>query len=423
MTVKCAPCRLSGRIKAVASKSEAHRMFICAALSDGVTQLAMEGGSADIEATQRCLARMGSVIEQRGGLINVTPALRRGHVVLDCGESGSTLRFLLPVVAALGMDAEIHGHGRLPARPLAPLIAAMQKNGARFHTGAAFPLELSGKLRSGVYELAGNVSSQFASGLMFALPLLAGDSVIKLLPPVESRSYIDMTAAALNKFGVAVHREGDNYYIKGNQRYHSPVRLSVGGDWSNSAFFLCAGAAGEGVTVTGLSADSSQGDKKLLDILARMGADISVQGDAVRVCGGKLTGTRIDASDMPDAVPALAVTAAMCTSGTTHIVNAGRLRFKESDRLAAMGKLLRATGANFTATADGFTIMGGARLGGGVLDGCSDHRIIMAGALASAACRDSVYLTGAEAVRKSYPNFFRDFNSLGGRAYVVDDGQ
>ena len=424
MEMRCTPRILSGKIRAISSKSHAHRLLICGALADKPTKIRCNCFSQDIEATVQCLKAMGADIKAENEIITVTPAAFNKTASLDCGESGSTLRFLLPVVSALGIDATVSGHGRLPERPLSPLKEEMEKNGVCFHTGSKFPLHISGRLSAGEYVLAGNVSSQFISGLLFSLPLLEGDSTIRLLPPVESRSYINITLSALSQFGIEITEQENVYKIKGGQKYISPSEISVEGDWSNSSFFLCAGAISkDGVTVTGLDVNSPQGDKKILDVLKRMGADVTVSGNEITVKKNKLMGTMADASDIPDAVPVISVTAAMCDKGVTHIINAGRLRLKESDRIASVGAMLTKAGAAVSETDDGLVIWGENELIGGRIEGCNDHRIVMAAAVLSSLCRLPVDITEAEAVNKSYPDFFKDFNSLGGKADVINDGK
>ncbi|MGN0569002.1 MAG: 3-phosphoshikimate 1-carboxyvinyltransferase [Candidatus Fimenecus sp.] len=424
MEMRCTPRILSGKIRAISSKSHAHRLLICGALADKPTQIHCNCFSKDIEATVQCLKAMGADIKAENEVITVTPAAFNEKASLDCGESGSTLRFLLPVVSALGIDATISGHGRLPERPLSPLKEEMEKKGVCFHTGSDFPLHISGRLTAGEYVLAGNVSSQFISGLLFSLPLLEGDSTIRLLPPVESRSYINITLSALSQFGIEITEQENVYKIKGGQKYISPSEISVDGDWSNSSFFLCAGALSkDGVTVTGLDVNSPQGDKKILDVLKRMGADVNVSDNEITVKKNKLIGTMVDASDIPDAVPVISVTAAMCDKGVTHIINAGRLRLKESDRIASVSAMLTKAGAAVSETDDGLVIWGENELIGGRIEGCNDHRIVMAAAVLSSLCQLPVDITEAEAVNKSYPDFFKDFNSLGGSANVINDGK
>ena len=424
MEMRCTPSKLSGRINAISSKSDAHRLLICAALSNKATKIYCNCLSKDIVATVECLKSIGADITVGNGAITVTPQPFNMKATLNCIESGSTLRFLLPLVSALGIDATFNGQGRLPQRPISPLKEEMEKKGVIFHTDNEFPLHLTGKLQAGEYEIAGNISSQFITGLLFALPILDGDSVIKLIPPVESRSYLNITVCALRKFGIEIEEKENLYIVKGNQKYISPTEITVEGDWSNGAFFLCAGALSkDGVTVSGLQIDSPQGDKKILEILRRMGADVTVDGENITVKKNRLFGTIIDAKDIPDLVPIISVLAANCEKGVTHIINASRLRLKESDRIQSVFQMLDAVGAAICETDDGLVIWGDNELVGKVIDSYNDHRIVMAAAILSSECSLPVDIVNYKAVEKSYPQFFNDFNSLGGKANVINDGK
>lgn len=421
MIAECTPSVLSGTIQSISSKSHAHRVLICAALSTKPTRIYCNVMSKDIAATVACLKAMGTEIITDGDTITVIPREFNKDTSLDCNESGSTLRFLMPVVSALGMNATINGHGRLPQRPISPLKEEMEKKGVFFHTGNEFPLHLSGQLQSGEYEIQGNISSQFITGLLFALPLLQGDSKLKLIPPVESRSYMDITVSVLRQFGIEIQEEENLYIIKGSQKYTSPEEIRVEGDWSNASFFLCAGAFSEGgVTVTDLDVSSPQGDKKILGILKNMGADVNVSGNEITVKGNMLKGITVDAGDIPDAVPIISVVAAAC-EGNTRIINAGRLRIKESDRIKSVADMLSSVGVDATETDDGIIIHGGNILTGGTVNGYNDHRIVMSASILSSLCKDKVIITDSNAVEKSYPDFFTDFNNMGGKANVIND--
>lgn len=421
MTVKCTPSVLSGTIKAISSKSHAHRVLICAALSQNKTKIYCNVMSKDIAATIDCLKSMGTEIFVDGDTITVIPKEFNKKSDIDCNESGSTLRFLMPVVSALGIDATITGHGRLPQRPISPLKEEMEKKGVTFHTGNDFPLRLTGQLQSGEYEIQGNISSQFITGLLFALPLLDGDSKIKLIPPVESKSYLDITISVLRQFGIEIEEKENLYIIKGNQKYISPEEIKVEGDWSNAAFFLCAGALSEkGVTVTDLDINSPQGDKKILDVLSSMGAQVQINENEITVKKNKLKGITVDASDIPDAVPIISVVATAC-NGNTKIINAGRLRIKESDRIKSVLDMLLSVGADAEETPDGIIIRGGKSLVGGVVNGYNDHRIVMSASILSSLCEKDVIITDSNAVEKSYPDFFADFKKQGGNANVLND--
>ena len=383
---------LCGTVAAIASKSMAHRLLICAALANTPTQVHCDGTSKDIEATRACLS-----------------AMKTGEF-LPCGESGSTLRFLLPVVAALGLETEFHMEGRLPRRPLAPLDEQLCAHGVKLSRPQEAVLQVGGKLTPGDFVLPGDVSSQYISGLLFALPLLDAPSTLTVTGTLESAPYVDMTLSALAQFGVQVQKTGCTYEIA-PAAYKSPGQATVEGDWSNAAFFLCAGALGKPVTVTGLDPDSLQGDKKIIEILHRMGAKTEQNGDRFTVCPGTLHAADIDASEIPDLVPVLSVVAA-AAAGTTRIYNAKRLRLKESDRIASVCAMLRALGADAEETEDGLAIHGGKTLSGGAVDSCGDHRIAMSAAIAATICTGETEIWNPKAVEKSYPNFWEDFSAL-----------
>ena len=390
---------LGGAVRAIASKSMAHRLLICAALSEGHSQIRCETLSDDIMATARCLRALGCDITYTGGVFYVSGAERPERATLDCAESGSTLRFLLPVVAALGITGRFELSGRLPARPLSPLYEELSANGVEISPQGESPLIMKGKLRGGIYTLRADVSSQFISGLLFALPLCEEDSRIILTGKRESASYIEMTLSALRSFGIKITATSDGYTVPGKQKYRSFANATVEGDWSNAAFWLAAAALGAPVSVTGLDSESLQGDRRVTEALS--------------VITGKGSKAMIDAEDIPDLVPILSVVAAM-QKKTTIIYNAKRLRLKESDRLATTSALLRAIGATVTVTEDGLRIKGDpSALRGATVDAYGDHRIAMAAAIASVVAGD-ITILGSDAVNKSYPSFFEDFRRLGG---------
>lgn len=401
MRVTVYPGALSGRVLAPPSKSHAHRLLIMAALADGECVIQGAGASKDIEATARCLRALGAGVRAEGCDLRVQPiqAPRRG-ALLDCGESGSTLRFLLPLAAHLDCEATLTGHGRLPGRPNAPLIDALRRHGARI-AGDALPLTAGGGLTGGEYRLPGDVSSQFFSGLLFVLPLLAKDSVLTAETPLESAPYVNLTCEAMRAFGVRVERTQSGFFVPGGQAYRSPGRVRVEGDWSGAAFWLAANALGSRVEVEGLNPASAQGDRAAAELFSRLG--------------------RVDVRDVPDLMPALAAVMA-AVPGEHEIVGAARLRIKESDRLFAMESVLNALGADVRATPDGLRIRGRA-LEGGHVDGFGDHRVVMSCAIAATACRNSVVIDGAEAADKSYPAFFEDFTALGGKCDVQHVGE
>ena len=417
MIARISPAQLGGTICAIASKSDAHRLLILAALSRGETRLKMEQRSEDIDATIGCLRALGALIEilPNGVLVRGIKRVNE-NPLLDCGESGSTFRFLLPVACALCECARYTGAGRLPERPIGELMHVMQSHGVAFSAGQ-LPFTTTGRLTGGDFSLPGNVSSQYLTGLLLALPLTGKDSTISLTTRLESAAYVDITLHALRRFGVQVNAESERYSIFGGQAIQSPGELRVDGDWSNAAFFLAAGALGKPVIVTGLSLDSPQGDKAILNALRRFGARVEATNDAVTVSPEKLAGCTIDVGETPDLLPILAVLGASA-SGETRLVNAARLRLKESDRLASVSAMLRALGGKVEELPDALVITGGELLGGTV-DSVRDHRIAMSAAIASIRCANEVSILGADAVKKSYPAFYTDFNLLGGHAHVV----
>lgn len=404
---------LCGIVPAISSKSEAHRALICAALSDKPTKIICEYTNNDIDATVSCLNSLGANITRDGNIFVIDPiSVPTNNAILDCGESGSTLRFIIPIICALGVDAKIYMHGRLPSRPLSPLYELLTENGVTLSSAGSNPLCVSGKLNCGDYKISADVSSQFISGLLFALSLSEGESTLTLTGKIESKNYIDMTTNAQRIFGAQIELEGNTYKIKGIGKYKSPEECKIMGDWSNAAFFLCAGAMSHDyVCVSGIDTSSLQGDKKILDVLFSMGANIQIAGSYVTVSPSKLHAADIDASQIPDLVPIIA-TMASVAEGTTTIYNASRLRLKESDRIESVCAMINALGGDISPTDDGMVIVGKPQLLGGTVDSYADHRIAMSAAIASTVCKNPVTILGCEAVNKSYPDFFDHFFSI-----------
>ena len=412
------PGERSGEVRIPASKSQAHRLLICAALSKEETRIRCDGLSRDILATVACLRAMGAEIREEGDALCVHPIgdIPATEVQLPCGESGSTLRFLLPVVGALGIRGCFLREGRLPERPLAPLDRELTAHGMELREeGSA--LHVQGQLLPGAYRLPGNVSSQYISGLLLALPLLEGASRLTVEGSIESAAYIQMTENALKLSGVFYTKEENNYCIAGGQRPALRGELMVEGDWSNAAFFLCMGALSEkGVLVRGLDPASPQGDRAVLELLSRFGAELQIGEDGILVRKGALRGIEIDAAPIPDLSPVLSGLAAGA-QGDTVIRNAGRLRLKESDRLKTTAELLHSLGGSVEELADGLVIHGSCSLLGGEAESFGDHRIAMSAAVAACLCREPAALSGAECVAKSYPRFWEDWDRLkGGQA-------
>lgn len=401
---------LCGTVRAIPSKSDAHRKLICAALADRPTTLRLPERCADIDATAACLRALGAKLTEDGENVTVEPiGTPEPHPVLDCGESGSTLRFILPVAAALGCDASFIGHGRLPERPISALSSVMKEHGVSF-SAENLPFTISGRLTGGVFALPGDISSQYITGLLLALPLCGGGEV-KLTTELQSSAYVDMTKKAMSDFGVTV-----SGLRVGTEKYRSPGSVFIDGDWSSAAFPLAAGAIGGNVTVTGLDANSLQGDKAVTEILRQMGARISIDGDSVTISAAPMTGCVIDVRQIPDLLPVLCVAAAFA-KGETRFINAARLRLKESDRLETTARLIRSLGGRAEVYPDSMTVYG-TPLTGGIADGAGDHRIVMSAAVAMSLCSGTV--TGVEATEKSYPSFFADFARLGGIALVSE---
>lgn len=436
MDVKIIPKKLSGTLAAPPSKSHAHRVLIAQKLariqSGRNKDFDIPSFSQDIEATKNCLVQLDKVMPY-----------------LDCKESGSTLRFMIPVAMALKDEAVFMGTGKLPERPISPLKEEMEAHGCVFSMGNKNQkvsdrykeiCTVRGRLQPGTYRLAGNISSQFITGLLFALPVLEGDSTLELTTKLESAGYVDLTLNVLRDFGIEINErtssEGFNIYeIKGNQRYVEPDETSIQCDWSNAAFWLACGALGGDVTLTGLDLASSQRDKEFTNILREMGAELKVSTEAanadpknsgcsgdslcsIRCTGNGLHAVEVNVSQIPDLVPVLASVMSLA-KGASLITHAERLRIKESDRLSTVYDFLSRLGADITDGGDGLSLTGLGTLTGGEVYGHNDHRIVMAAAVASCGCTEPVIIRGAQAVSKSYPDFFRDFAALGGEVQEI----
>lgn len=400
MNVTITPARLSGTIRPPASKSQAHRLIMGAALAQGESILSHVNVSQDILATLQCMEVLGA---KSCWLDETTLKITGGHHTpgcgeMDCGESGSTLRFLIPVALSLTGKGTFRGHGRLMERPQEPYFALFREKGIRYEKEGNL-LRIDGNLTPGCYRLPGNVSSQFITGLLYALPLLAGDSEISLTTPLESSGYVDMTMDALGQFGISVTATERGYLVPGNQRYQ-PFSGAVEADYSQSGFFYAMAGMGNPLTITGMNPNSAQGDRAVLRFMEQLNAP------------GTVT---IDVRECPDLVPPLAARAALRPGEITHIVGAERLRIKESDRLHSVTTVLNAMGADIQEHPDALTIHGKKSLAGGVtVDSFNDHRIAMMAAAAATKCEKPITITGAQCVEKSYPAFWKDYEMLGG---------
>lgn len=389
MDITIRPRSLRGEITVIPSKSQAHRLLICAAFADRPTQLRCPDTNRDIEATADCLTALGAQILWTDSGYCVFPTKRIPEAaVLNCCESGSTLRFMLPIAGALGVDATFQMAGRLSQRPLSPLWEEMERMGCTLSHPTADTIRCQGKLKVGFYRIDGGISSQFITGLLLALSLLDGESSLEITGRVESRPYIDMTRNAISLFGADPDRPGA-------ARFRSPNYISVEGDWSNGAFFLTADALGSELSIRGLDPESSQGDRAILDILPQ-------------ISGGRPT---VSAADIPDLIPILSVAAA--ANHGAKFTDIQRLRLKESDRVATVIEMITALGGKAKADEATLTVYG-TGLRGGTVDTHNDHRIAMAAAIAATVCKEPVTVLGAEAVNKSYPKFWAEYSRLGG---------
>lgn len=404
MDIRITPKYLSGKILVPPSKSISHRALIAAALADGESRIYNLLDCVDItDATIGALTALGAEIEQCNGYTRVK-GIRKApaEAFINCHESGSTLRFIMPIAAALGCRSSFDGRANLPNRPVTPYFDQFEKHGVKF-LSKTMPYITEGRLTGGVYEIAGNISSQFITGFLFALALLEEDSVIKITSPLESRPYVDLTIDAMKTFGVTVEEGENEYRIKGGQKYR-PCDYTVEADMSQAAFFCVAKALGAELDIQGLNYDSLQGDREIL----RITDEFTKTGKAFDV----------NASQIPDLVPVLTVLGCFA-EGTSYIRGCERLKIKECDRLAVTSEELNKLGGKVRVEGDTLVIEGVKELSGGECDCHTDHRIPMSLAVASQRCKNPVILRGAECVSKSYPNFFEDFRSLGGIADVI----
>lgn len=418
MDIKISPRLLYGTVSAVTSKSDAHRALICAALADQKTKIRIDNTSKDIEATISCITAMGGNVTKNGVYFTVAPiSKKKVSPILDCNESGSTLRFLFPLANLVCTNPTFVGKGRLPERPLSPLREEMELNGCTVK-GDILPITTEGRLKGGTYTLAGNISSQFISGLLFSLPLCEEDSKIVLTTPLESKGYVNMTLTTLKLFGIQVTESDNEYIIKGNQKYVSPGYITAEGDWSNAAFWLSAGAVGGEITLDNLNYSSYQGDKQIISILESFGANVSKGETSAKVKGEKLSKIELDCTDIPDLVPIISAVASVA-EGQTILKGTERLKIKESDRLKAVTDTLSKLGADISSADSEIIINGKPHLKGGTVHGYNDHRIVMMAAIAASVCTSDVTICGAEAVEKSYPQFFEHYKLLGGVLNVL----
>lgn len=392
MDILIKPHLLSGNLTAIPSKSQAHRLLICAAFSETPSTLLCAEINEDIAATADCLTALGARIQRTADGYTVIPISKLPDSAhLYCRESGSTLRFLLPVAGALGVNTTFHMEGRLPQRPLSPLWEEMERMGCHLSRPTEDTLRCEGQLRSGEFHIDGGVSSQFISGLLLAAALLPDTSHIQIDGKLQSAPYVAMTQDVLQRFGIDTHR----FFISGGKKLHAPEVIQVEGDWSNAAFFLAANAMGSHISIENLNKNSQQGDKAIGECLTKLRS----------FC-------ELSAADIPDLVPILAVVAGCSHGAVFHDIQ--RLRLKESDRVAAIQQMLLALGATVQVTESSLTVMP-APYKGCTIDSVGDHRIAMAAAIAATVASGEVIIKGAQSVKKSYPGFWAEYRRLGGQ--------
>lgn len=416
---------LNGVVQAPSSKSFAHRIMICCALSRSKCTIKNVSKSDDMDATIGCLTALGVNITKQGSTIymdstNFVKNNSKEHFTLDCKESGTTLRIMIPICCALGLNVTFIGSGRLPQRPLDEYLTLLPQHGIKIEKGeASLPLTVSGQLFGDTFEISPKVSSQYVSGLIFALSLLNNDTTLELSSKLLGGQYVDITTQVMDDFGVKAEKHDTCYKIKGAQKYTIPDsgEVNVEGDWSQAAFFLCGGAINGDIEVTNLNTSSCQGDKKIVSILQSLGADIEVTKNCVKVKKSVLKGTTIDALDTPDLVPVVALTCAFA-QGDTSITGVERLKFKESDRLLSTSEMIKSLGGQCTYTSDCIKVKGQGFLKGGIVKAYNDHRIVMASAIGALCTENDTIIEDAHAVNKSYSDFFVDYNALGGKADV-----
>lgn len=411
------PSKLKGMVTVPSSKSLCHRAVICAGLADGISNIDNVNYSQDIDATCGAMKSLGvNIVKDRQRLrVKGADKLDVKNPDIDCIESGSTLRFMIPIAALTGKKAIFKGEGELVGRPLGPYYNIFEEQNINYtNSNGNLPLTIDGKLNPGEYKVKGNISSQFISGLLFALPLLNGDSKITITSELESKPYVDLTIDTLKDFSVQVqNNDYKEFIIKGNQKFKAKD-LSVEGDFSQAAFWLVAGTLGADVECTGLNMNSLQGDKAIVDVIESMGGRVLIENGKVKALPADTKGIVFDATECPDLVPIISVLGSL-SEGTTQIINGERLRIKECDRLKAMCSELKKIGAEIEELGDGLIIRGKKVLKGGTVNSWGDHRIAMALAVASLKCEEPVIVQDAHCVRKSYPDFWKHFKMLGGK--------
>lgn len=416
MNIVVSYSRLTGGIDCPSSKSDIQRRLIAAALCDRCTDIYANAFGDDVQSAVECVNALGAETRFTSFGISVSPIRTGASRVFDAGESATALRLMLPVAAALYPSARFTGRGRLPDRPISQLTDALSARGVVF-SGEKLPFETRGRLNAGDFIIDGSVSSQFISGLLLAAPLLKGDSRIIIRNGLVSKAYVGMTLACMRDYGICVNETDFGYTVRGSQRYVSSGTDRAVGDWSSAAFMLAAGAIGKaGVSVRGLPEPSTQADGRILEAISAFGACAEYSNGEARAHGGDLKAADINVSDCPDLAAPVCALAALA-HGESVISGVSRLRFKESDRIVTLTRMLGEMSVKARVEGDAIIITGGAKAGR--VSPCADHRVLMAAAIIASGCSGDTTLGGCECVSKSYPTFFEDFRRLGGLAHVV----
>ncbi|MFQ8706194.1 MAG: 3-phosphoshikimate 1-carboxyvinyltransferase [Thomasclavelia sp.] len=420
--VKITPTKLKGVVQVPPSKSLAHRAIICASLAKGVSRIDNIEYSKDIQATIKAMKSLGTKIKEFENylIIDGTTTFTKQNSEIDCEESGSTLRFMVPISIVEENKVHFVGRGNLGKRPLDTFYEIFERQNIGYmYKRDVLDLYVIGKLKPDHYIIPGNISSQFITGLLFALPLLKGDSIIEITSTLESKGYIDLTLQMLNQYGIKIiNNDYKSFVVMGNQEYQAHD-YRVEADFSQAAFYLVAGAIGNDVILTDLNLDSLQGDKVTLNILEAMGAKINVVSDGIKVTGENLSATQVDASQCPDVIPVVSVALALA-QGKSEVINAKRLRIKECDRIIATRSQINELGGAVIELPDSMTIRGVNEFIGGNCSSFADHRIAMMLAIAATRCNQPVIIDNMECVEKSYPGFWKDYQSLGGIINVIN---
>lgn len=409
--------KLGGVVTAPPSKSLSHRVMIAAALGEGESVIEGMKESVDIRATKTCLETLGAQIDLKEQTMTVKGCGKPTELkdtTMFCEESGSTLRFMIPIAALSGQFVSFEGKGKLKTRPIDPYFDIFEKSDISFDYDNALPLKIRGALKAGVYDLPGHISSQFVTGLLMSLPLLEGSSRINMTTKLESRDYVDLTIDVMETFGVRVKNNNyESFEVDGNQKY-VPRKVHVEGDYSQMAFWAVAGTIGSSpLTIENATQNSNQGDARIFEIIEKMGGRVDYGENSITVYPSKTNNISINVSEIPDLVPILAVLGSM-SSGQMLIHGGERVRLKESDRLKAIATELNKVGGNVEETPDGLIVHGVKSLSGGTVEGWNDHRIVMAMAVAASRCSGTLVIDGWKAINKSYPEFFKDYQNLGG---------